>query len=343
MRDGPAETRPALHEVAGAGGWSGCLRNGSYVARAAIRECLCAHSRVLLSAVGRPWFSTVLVHPFRPGAVLPRVAGVLADDGHATERFRPPPFGRHHSTGRGRMDHARIPRPHRRSSLCASAIRSRQPGRSDWSGGSARSGKSGAPTVRSGMAAGAAALLLAVAGCGGGAEAPETVSPTAGADPAPSDQIYEPTLPPYTSEVDLSAEETQQVEELLLLIDEFNLLTGTLTEDGPDRASTLAGSVQDELLESHIEGMKETLSEGIRTRGQVVPKSAVVLKYGEGSAVVSVCYDFSQYEIYDVDDPETPLYPDRPDEHAYDTTAKANDDSWLINDRFDSEVTCEDH
>ena len=68
-------------------------------------------------------------------------------------------------------------------------------------------------------AAVAALSLLVLSGCSGAADAAPTVGPTAGATEAAEPTEYEPTLPPYTTEVDLSAEDEAEVEELLLLID----------------------------------------------------------------------------------------------------------------------------
>src|SRR5699024_6334717 len=77
-------------------------------------------------------------------------------------------------------------------------------------------------------AAVAALSLLVLSGCSGAADAAPTVGPTAGATEAAEPTEYEPTLPPYTTEVDLSPEDEAEVEELLLLIDEFSTLTATL-------------------------------------------------------------------------------------------------------------------
>lgn len=194
----------------------------------------------------------------------------------------------------------------------------------------------------SAVAASAAAAVL-LSACGGEPGAQETVGPTAGAPSPTSEQSYAPTLPPYTSDIELTHEEEQDVEELLLLIDEFNILTGTLEDGSPDRASSLEGSVDKELLESHIDGMKETLSDGIRTRGPVTPMSAIILEHSDESAVASICYDFSAYQIFNIENPDKALYPDRPSEHAYDTAANRVDGDWVIVDRTDSESTCEDH
>ena len=185
--------------------------------------------------------------------------------------------------------------------------------------------------------------LFALSACGGDPEAQETVGPTAGSDPSSTAQAYEPTLPPYTSDVDLTDEETEQVEDLLLLIDEFNILTGTLSEGSDQQASELSGSVDDDLLTSQIEGMTEAMEDGVRTRGYVTPRSAIVVDFSTDETVVSVCYDFSEYEIFEASNPGTALYPDRPTEHAYETTADRVDNKWILRDRTDSRYSCKDH
>ena len=89
----------------------------------------------------------------------------------------------------------------------------------------------------------AALSLIGLSGCSGAADAAPTVGPTAGADESVEPAEYEPTLPPYTSEVDLSAEDEAEVEELLLLIDEFSTYTSTLDSASLQTVESLDDSV----------------------------------------------------------------------------------------------------
>lgn len=192
------------------------------------------------------------------------------------------------------------------------------------------------------VAASAVAALL-LSACGGEPEAQETVGPTAGAPSPTSEQSYEPTLPPYTSDVELTDEDEQDVEELLLLIDEFNILTSTLTEQGIEEAKTLEGTVEGELLDWHLSDMKSNFEDGIRTRGVVLPKAATVLSYDGSESTVSICYGFDDYVIFNESDPNTPIHTDRPTEYSFETDAVHDGDQWMVSDRRDSRMSCDEH
>lgn len=176
--------------------------------------------------------------------------------------------------------------------------------------------------------------------CSGSPDAPATVGPTATPE---QPETYEPTLPPYTSEVELSAEDEEDVEELLLLIDEFMTLTSTL-EDGSREVAkeSLRGKVDDEMLNGYLELMDEAYAENKRTSGKIVAKTNVVLDLNNTSATLATCYDYNDYIVSSASAPGVHLYPDRPKAYAYDTIAKRDGDSWLIVDRFDSEIECDE-
>lgn len=193
---------------------------------------------------------------------------------------------------------------------------------------------------RSGIAAVAVSALLVLAACSGGPDAPATVAPTATPD---QPETYEPTLPPYTSEVELSAEDEKDVEELLLLIDEFMTLTSTLESGSREVAKeSLRGKVDNEMLNGYLELMDEAYAENKRTSGKIVAKANVVVDLNNASATLATCYDYNDYIVSTASAPGVHLYPDRPKAHAYDTVAKRDGDNWLIVDRFDSEIECDE-
>ena len=194
----------------------------------------------------------------------------------------------------------------------------------------------------SAVAASAAAAVL-LSACGGEPGAQETVGPTAGAPSPTSEQSYAPTLPPYTSDVELTDEEEQDVEELLLLIDEFNILTSTLTEEGIEEARTLEGTVEKELLDWHLSDMESSFEEGIRTRGVVLPQAATVLSYNGNESTVSICYSFDDYLIFNESDPDTPIHTNRPTEYSFETDAIQDGEQWIVSDRRDSRISCDEH
>ena len=185
--------------------------------------------------------------------------------------------------------------------------------------------------------------LFALSACGGDPEAQETVGPTAGSDPSSTAQAYEPTLPPYTSDVDLTDEETEQVEDLLILIDEFNILTSSLSDESVDKAKSLEGQVDEELLEWHLSDMSSNYADGIRTRGVIIPESATILSFDDTRSTISICYSFDDYVIYDDSDPDTPIYTDRPNEYSFETDAVFEDDQWIVSGRRDSRISCDEH
>lgn len=185
----------------------------------------------------------------------------------------------------------------------------------------------------------AASALLMLAACSGDPEFPETVGPTSTPDET-EPAVYEPTLPPYTSEVELSAEDEAEVEELLLLIDEFTKLTSTLEEPTTEYAESLEGRVEAEMLKGYIDQMEEAIDAGKRTDGAIVAKFAKIIEFANSRAVISTCYDFSKHIISEVDEPGVNLYPGREKVYAYDVVAMKVDDNWILVDQFDSEVHC---
>lgn len=191
--------------------------------------------------------------------------------------------------------------------------------------------------LRSGIAAVAASALLVLAACSGSPDVPATVGPTATPD---QPETYEPTLPPYTSEVELSAEDEEDVEELLLLIDEFMTLTSTLEGPTTKYVESLEGRVDPEILEGYIGEMEDAIDEGKRTDGAIVAKFALITEYSGAQATISTCYDFSKHIISSKDKPGVNLYPNREKVHAYDVVAVKIDDDWTLVDEFDSEVEC---
>src|SRR5699024_10091018 len=186
--------------------------------------------------------------------------------------------------------------------------------RGDRVGRSRRGNRVGRDSRAMGVAGAAVAALslLVLSGCSGAADAAPTVGPTAGATEAAEPTEYEPTLPPYTTEVDLSAEDEAEVEELLLLIDEFSTLTATLDGQSTEAVASMKGRVDSQMLDEYMDGMRGAYDDGKRTSGAIVSTSTVVLDFDANEAVIATCYDFSDYTVYESDNPDEHLYPDRP-------------------------------
>lgn len=181
--------------------------------------------------------------------------------------------------------------------------------------------------------------LLLLGACSGNPDALARVGPAS--TPNESEpEAYEPTLPPYTSEVELTPEDEEDVEELLLLTDEFMKLTSTLEEPTIRYAESLAGRVEDEMLEGYLGVMNEAIADRKQTNGAIVAKFSRVAEFGANRVIISTCYDFSEHIISDIDEPGVNLYPERPKTHAYDIVAKKVDDSWMLIDQYDSELDC---
>lgn len=202
----------------------------------------------------------------------------------------------------------------------------------------------GARTRRTLGVAGAALTalsLIGMSGCSGAADAAPTVGPTAGADESLESAEYEPTLPPYTSEVDLSAEDEAEVEELLLLIDELSYYTSSITEENIDGLKGLEPNLSEKMFAEHLEALQSALEKGRSAEGSVEISSTYLSEFeNDGRVVVATCYDMSTHRVVSSGSPDQSAYNQEVDEFAMDTVAKQVDSSWVISGRYKSKLAC---
>ena len=144
--------------------------------------------------------------------------------------------------------------------------------------------------------------LFALSACGGDPEAQETVGPTAGSDPSSTAQAYEPTLPPYTSDVDLTDEETEQVEETLLAIDEYINYSSSTTDASATGVDRLASSnlISDGLRDAYAEVKSEADKEGKELTGEVAITEMAVWEYEpDDFGYFGFCIEFRDWGLVD--------------------------------------------
>lgn len=211
--------------------------------------------------------------------------------------------------------------------------------------GGSRGGRTG-PTAGIAGAALAALSLIVLSGCSGAADAAPTVGPTAGADETAEPTEYEPTLPPYTSEVDLSAEEEAEVEELLLLIDEFTEYTSGISERHEKGLLSRKENIEKEIYRDHEEFIELARRDSYEINGSVEIARSSVWRFESGDyAMIGICYDHHNWGVEDPDDGgQVDDYPHERDglRMAY-IEAERNDAGWEIyNQKFyDIEDGCD--
>ena len=155
----------------------------------------------------------------------------------------------------------------------------------------------GARTVATALVA---LSLIGLSACGGSADATPTVGPTAGADETVELAEYEPTLPPYTSDVELSAEDEAEVEELLLLIDEFSTYTSDVTPHSIAGMQSIASNLDPKFISSHEEFALEVTSAGHEIGGSVDITDTAIWRFEDHNyAMVGICYDYDHWGVID--------------------------------------------
>lgn len=148
----------------------------------------------------------------------------------------------------------------------------------------------------------AALSLLGLSGCSGAADAAPTVGPTAGADEPTEPTEYQPSLPPYTSEVDLSAEDEAEVEELLLLIDEFISYSSGIDDFNSQGISDMSPHLSDGLEEAYRNTVDDANERGLESIGSLqIENSAVWAFERDDYAHFGMCIEFDSWGLVDPD------------------------------------------
>ncbi len=145
-----------------------------------------------------------------------------------------------------------------------------------------------------------AALLLTA--CGGEPGAQETVGPTGGAPSPASEQSYAPTLPPYTSDVELTDEETAQVEDTLQAIDEYIYYSSTTSDEGAIGIDRLADAnkISEGLRDAYVEMKDEADASGMSLAGEVeISEMAVWEHTPNDSGYYGFCLEFRDWGLVD--------------------------------------------
>jgi hypothetical protein len=146
--------------------------------------------------------------------------------------------------------------------------------------------------------------LFALSACGGDPEAQETVGPTAGSDPSSTTQAYEPTLPPYTSDVDLTDEETEQVEETLLAIDEYIFYTASFSDTSNEKINELAKQmiISEDLRDAHLDAADNAKKENKKLTGSIAVTDFAVWDYQGGSyGYFGICLELDNWGLVSED------------------------------------------
>lgn len=163
----------------------------------------------------------------------------------------------------------------------------------------------GARTRRTLGVAGAALTalsLIGMSGCSGAADAAPTVGPTAGADESLESAEYEPTLPPYTSEVDLSAEDEAEVEELLLLIDEFVSYSSGIDDFNSQGIAELSPHLSEGLEEAYRNTVNDANEKGLHSTGSLEIQESAVWDFARDDyAHFGMCIEFDSWGLIDPD------------------------------------------
>ena len=183
--------------------------------------------------------------------------------------------------------------------------------------------------------------LIGLSGCSGAADAAPTVGPTAGADESAEPAEYEPTLPPYTSEVSLSAEDEAEVEELLLLIDEFVSYSSGIDDFNSQGIEEISPHLSEGLEEAYRETVNDANEKGLQATGSLeIQDSSVWAFTRDDYAHFGMCIEFDSWGLID---PDTGLTADGEslDGIRYQVAeieAVSNETTWTLqNLRFDDE------
>lgn len=156
--------------------------------------------------------------------------------------------------------------------------------------------------------------LFALSACGGDPEAQETVGPTAGGDPSSTAQAYEPTLPPYTSDVDLTDEETEQLEDTLLAINEYIFYTSATTDESSAGINRLFDEkkISEGMRDAYHELKDDAEDDGKALTGQLNITDMAVWEYTPDEfGYFGFCLEYQDWGLVDQttglsDDGETP-------------------------------------
>ncbi|GAA4507317.1 hypothetical protein GCM10023159_05290 [Brevibacterium yomogidense] len=123
------------------------------------------------------------------------------------------------------------------------------------------------------------------------------MAPTATPD---QPETYEPTLPPYTSEVELSAEDEKDVEELLLLIEKFSYYTSDITDANQAGIRSIRGNLTDGMYSSYQDFAQEAADGKISVVGSVSITDSSVWRYETNEyAMIGLCYEYDHWAVID--------------------------------------------
>ncbi|WP_144573828.1 hypothetical protein [Brevibacterium jeotgali] len=144
--------------------------------------------------------------------------------------------------------------------------------------------------------------LIGLSGCSGAADAAPTVGPTAGADESVEPADYEPTLPPYTSDVDLSAEDEAEVEELLLLIDEFVSYSSGIDDFNSQGIAKISPHLSEGLEEAYRNTVSDANEKGLQATGSLEIQGSAVWAFARDDyAHFGLCIEFDSWGLIDPD------------------------------------------
>lgn len=189
--------------------------------------------------------------------------------------------------------------------------------------------------LRSCAATAAVSALLVLSACSGDPDIPETVGPTSTPD---EPDAYVPTLPPYTSQVELSPEDEEDVEELLLLIEQFGTYTSDVTNVHQERIRSIEDSLSDDMKSSYHDFVQDAERGDVHVVGSVVITDTAVWRYESKSyAMVAICYRYDHWAVIENESGQLSEGhdPDRRYEQMAYVEAELEANGWLIyNQKF---------
>ncbi|GAA2091567.1 hypothetical protein GCM10009823_08770 [Brevibacterium salitolerans] len=186
----------------------------------------------------------------------------------------------------------------------------------------------------------ALATVLLLTACGGDPEAPATVGPTAGADPEPT---YEPTIPPYTSAVELSSEDREQIDELLLLIDEWVEYASGTTDYHLAGFESLTPRLSADFAKKHQDSLNAESEAQATTRGTISIKNSLVGLYNEGSdAQIWTCVDYTNYKWMRKNESSTEEVDKEDSERLFIHSADLRASDWVLTKEEYYESNCDE-
>ncbi|WP_029089176.1 hypothetical protein [Brevibacterium album] len=181
------------------------------------------------------------------------------------------------------------------------------------------------------------ALTTATA-CTGDPEAPATVGPTAGPGPEPS---YEPSTFPYESTVELTDADREQIDELLLLIDEYTEYTSGSTEYHSSGVQKLEPHLAKDLFKDLKSHQKEMIDKGHGAIGEVVISTSLIDRYSASKdAEIWVCFDYSNYRRESDMQSSSATQGTGHQERLHLYTVNMIDDNWVIQSDSFYDSTC---